>query len=67
MGMPRSAEDLFLVGLFSRVDAIMDMPIDAILKEIPLSQDIKTTLSGQEHQYGYVYEFVQAYERPTGQ
>lgn len=63
MGLRPAAEDLFLMGLFSRVDAIMDMPIETILREIPLSQDIKTTLMGQEHQYGYVYEFVQAYER----
>lgn len=36
--------EFFMVGLLSTLDALMDRPMDEVLKEMPLSQDIKTAL-----------------------
>ena len=37
-------ESFFTVGLFSTLDALMDQPLDEILKNLPLSSEAKTAL-----------------------
>jgi EAL and modified HD-GYP domain-containing signal transduction protein len=41
------ATDLFLVGLFSMLDAILEYPVDRILEEIPIADDAKAALLGE--------------------
>lgn len=41
-------ESIFLLGLFSRLDAILDQPMDAILEPLPLSKQLKYALLGAE-------------------
>src|SRR5579863_6248644 len=43
-GMPGHASDLFLLGLLSVMDAILDKPLDAILAELPVRKEIKEAL-----------------------
>jgi len=38
----------FIVGLFSTLDALLDKPIEQILEDLPLSQDIKYALIQKE-------------------
>ena len=60
--MARSA-DLFLMGMFSLIDTILSRPLDSILSEIPISDDVKSALLGEENQLRYIYDCVIAYER----
>ena len=61
--MQGRSSDLYLMGLFSMVDAFFDMPIDTILADLPLAGDIKRALLGEEGQLRDVYELVLAYEK----
>ncbi len=62
-GLGGKAEDLFLLGLFSTIDAFLDRPMEEILGEIPIDDGIKKALLGFESPLGNVYRLVQAYEK----
>lgn len=55
--------DLFLVGLLSAVDAILDRPMLEVLADLPLSADVKTALLGGKEGLGRVVGLAMAYER----
>jgi len=57
------ADDLFLVGMFSLIDAFLDRPISEILNEIPIGDEIKGAILGEENRLGEVYEYVLSYEK----
>jgi len=61
--MKRREEDLVLLGMFSLIDAIMDQPMETLLTEIPLGDDIKAALRGEEGILGTILAFVSGYER----
>lgn len=61
--LERSAEELFLVGMCSLLDAILDRPLKDILDELPLSETVKGALLGESNPYRSVYECMLAYER----
>lgn len=58
-----NAEAYFTVGLFSALDALMDAPMEELLKELPLNEDIVTALLCREGQPGEALSCVLAYER----
>jgi EAL and modified HD-GYP domain-containing signal transduction protein len=62
-GLERRAEDLFLLGLLSMIDAFLDRPMGEILEEIPVEDEIKNALLGCESPLGNICHFVQAYEK----
>ncbi len=62
-GMADQASDLFLLGLLSVVDAILDQPLDLILEELPVRTDIKEALLQQEVSYRDVLDIATALER----
>lgn len=62
-GLKGRAEDLFMLGMFSLIDAILDRPLEETLKDLPIANDIKATLAGQESRLSPVYQFALAYER----
>lgn len=55
--------ELFTVGLFSLIDAIMDDSMENVLQKLPFSQSIKEALVGQNGPLGEVLQLVVAYER----
>jgi c-di-GMP-related signal transduction protein len=61
--MPDRALDLFLVGLFSSLDAILDQPMDRILQSLPLGGDVREALLGGRNPLRNVLECVMAYEQ----
>ena len=63
VGMDNHASELFLMGMFSVMDALADKPMDEILQRLPLSEDIKSALLKGEGAYRDVYRAVLAYER----
>jgi EAL and modified HD-GYP domain-containing signal transduction protein len=53
----------FIVGLFSTLDAIMDSPLQKLLKSLPLIEEITEALLTHKGPYGEVLECTLAYER----
>jgi EAL and modified HD-GYP domain-containing signal transduction protein len=55
--------ELFLLGLLSLLDAMLDTPITDILKKIPVSDNIKRALIDQDGPLSIFLKIVTAYER----
>ncbi|HSW38963.1 MAG TPA: HDOD domain-containing protein [Acidobacteriota bacterium] len=62
-GQQRNSTELFLVGIFSLIDAILDRPMNKLLSALPISEEVKATLLGKESPYGSTFALVRAYER----
>ena len=62
-GMQEAAPELFLMGMFSFMDAVLDMPMSDVLAKLPLDDQIKTALLGGSCSYRWVYDLIAAYER----
>jgi c-di-GMP-related signal transduction protein len=54
----RNESDLFLVGLVSLMDSILEIPMAQVLEKIPLDQDIKTVLMGGTGRLRPVYQLM---------
>ncbi len=63
VGLSRRSDDLFLMGMFSLIDAIVDHPLSELLNNIPIDDDIKAALLGEPNILREVYECVLAYEK----
>lgn len=53
----------FMVGLFSLLDAMLDQPLDVILKDLPVSDSLKSALLDQTGYEGEILAAVLDYER----
>jgi EAL and modified HD-GYP domain-containing signal transduction protein len=63
MGEDR-ADAAFLMGLFSYIDVLLARPLQEILDEIALNEEIKLALIGRKrNQYFLLYKIVQSYEK----
>jgi c-di-GMP-related signal transduction protein len=62
MKIPRTQSDLFLVGMVSMMDAILEIPMDEILAKIALDKETKSVLSGGGGRLQPVYELMLAQE-----
>ena len=62
-GMQNVEFELFMVGLLSAVDAILDRPMLEVLNDLPLSADVKQALMGKKEGHGRVLGLALAYER----
>jgi EAL and modified HD-GYP domain-containing signal transduction protein len=60
--IPRTQSDLFLVGMFSMMDAILELSMEDILAKVPLDRDIKSVLLGVGGRLRPVYELMLAQE-----
>ncbi|HRE89244.1 MAG TPA: HDOD domain-containing protein [Myxococcota bacterium] len=56
-------EELFVVGLFSSIDAIMDRPMAQLVNQLPLTMEVKRALVDRLGVLGAVLNLVLAYER----
>jgi c-di-GMP-related signal transduction protein len=54
--------DLFLMGLLSLIDAMLEMPMDAVLERIPLDRETKSVLLGLPSQLRPVFRLILAHE-----
>ncbi|MDC4225107.1 MAG: EAL domain-containing protein [Candidatus Manganitrophus sp.] len=57
------AQDLFLMGIFSLIDAIVDRPLLDILVEMPIAEDIKAALLGERGYLRDIYQLMISYEQ----
>ena len=55
--------EVFMVGLLSAVDAMLDRPMLEVLNDLPLSADVKAALMGKKEGHGRVLGLALAYER----
>jgi EAL and modified HD-GYP domain-containing signal transduction protein len=62
VGLKNRNSDLFLMGMFSLMDAFLDQPLSDILAQLPISEDIKTALLGGKSRFRDIYELILAYE-----
>jgi EAL and modified HD-GYP domain-containing signal transduction protein len=56
-------EDLFLMGMFSLIDAIVNRPLSELLMEIPIADDVKNGLLGEQNAIREIFDVVVSYER----
>jgi len=59
----RSPEAMFLLGLFSLLDAMLGHPMREVMKEIPLDLEIKAALVGEKNELSDWLRLLNAYER----
>jgi EAL and modified HD-GYP domain-containing signal transduction protein len=52
----------FLVGLFSLLDALLDQPMQSIVEKLPIGEDIKAALCGDENELKQFLVLIRAFE-----
>ena len=62
VGLGERSSDLFLLGMFSLIDAFLDQPMAKILDALPIAEEIKLALLGRENRFQEVYALVLTYE-----
>lgn len=61
--MKSQSSDLFLMGLLSLMHVFLEQPIEEILNELPISNDIKGALLGEENNFRGIYDLILSYEK----
>jgi EAL and modified HD-GYP domain-containing signal transduction protein len=61
-GLYADAQSLFLMGVFSVLDAMLEMPMEEALNLVLVSEDIRKALISHEGKYGDIYNFIIEYE-----
>ena len=60
--MRPSTPELFLAGLFSLLDAILDRPMDELLNNLPVDEKVTTALLGGQGPFRDVLDLILCYE-----
>lgn len=60
---PFHKDTMFLLGVFSRLDAIFNMPMEEVTAPLPLAQEIKDALNGKPNQARLWLELLQHLEQ----
>jgi EAL and modified HD-GYP domain-containing signal transduction protein len=55
-------EQAFIIGLFSMLDALLDMPLEELVKQLPLCKAIKVALLERKGPYGTLLQLEECYE-----
>ncbi|HLK05728.1 MAG TPA: HDOD domain-containing protein [Candidatus Acidoferrum sp.] len=64
-GRASEAPELFLMGLLSLADALLDRPMEKLLEDLPVAPEIAAALRGTENDLRGIYDLMVAYERGT--
>ncbi|MEM7201856.1 MAG: HDOD domain-containing protein [Planctomycetota bacterium] len=62
-GLGNRGEELFLMGMFSLLDAIIDRPLIELLDDLPIGDAIKSALCQERNRFRDILDLVIAYER----
>jgi c-di-GMP-related signal transduction protein len=65
VAMHHETNELFLLGLLSVMDALLNMRMSDVLAEVPVNDDIRKALLGQPSRYRPIFEVVLDYESGT--
>jgi len=63
VGLADRKQDLFVLGMFSLLDAVLDRPKTSILEELPLGADVREALLGGSNRLRHVLDYVVTYEQ----
>ncbi len=66
-GLAMQKSELFLMGLFSVLDVILEKPMEEALKMVQVSKDIRDALVSRQGKFAPVLEFVEEYEMAAWQ
>lgn len=66
-GLGLKASELFLMGLFSVLDIILNVPLEEGLARVNVSKDISDALINHKGELADVYDFILAYENADWQ
>jgi len=55
-------DTLFLLGLFSNLDALLNQPMHEVLKNLPLDDELSGALSGEENSLRGLVELLESIE-----
>ena len=55
--------DCFLLGMFSLIDALIDRPMQEIVTELPIDEEINQALLGQPNRFHDLLQLVVSYEK----
>ena len=62
--MPKQAQETaFTIGLFSLLDSMLEVPMDHVLSQLPLDQEIMVALAQHDGPYGRLLDAVIRYEQ----
>lgn len=62
----KNRDNLFIVGVFSLLDAMLEMPMDKVLEKVQLPEAITDALSRREGVYGPFLQLAEACESGSG-
>lgn len=62
-GVPLSRGEAYLMGMFSTLGALLDMPLEDALSSLDLSDDLRNALLTREGPAGKLYDLVLQYEQ----
>lgn len=60
--LPIVRSEIYMMGMFSTLSYMIDAPLEEVLEEIPVAQEIKDALISQEGICGTLYRLVLSYE-----
>ena len=63
VGLQHRRQEIFLLGLFSMLDAIIGQPMVSVLRELPIPSDLKDALIARSGPLAPILDLVVAYER----
>lgn len=61
--IPEKASQSFLVGIFSNLSMFLDKSDDEIIKDLPIDNEIKDAINGEENELGDILKLVKYYEK----
>ncbi|MFN0071192.1 MAG: EAL and HDOD domain-containing protein [Chloroflexota bacterium] len=62
-GLGQRRSELYMMGLFSMLDAVLDRPMERIVNQLPLADDVCGALLGEQNEIRKLLEMVLAYEQ----
>ena len=66
-GLAMKASELFLLGLFSVLDIVLNVPLEEALGRVNVSKDIENALINHKGELTDVYDFILSYENADWQ
>ena len=63
LGLQKRNAEYFMLGMFSMIDVLTNKPMEEILTAMPISDDIKKALLGDDSLMNKVYKLILAYEK----